>query len=181
MRSVNDTAAERRGAFRGAAVLALSILVGAPASAAPEFIARFDGTWEGDGEVLRNEDGKRRGVSCRVENSRKDNTSLTDGECRSMIIFKRDIGSEITLQPDGSFTGIYRGADTGPARLQGSLDGDTLELDMTYAKPVYGDHKAVMKITNPANGSYTVSVYDHVNADGELEQVSHIDFRRVED
>lgn len=180
MTMINHVAAARR--VLAPTSLALAVVVAAPAVAAPGngFIERFNGTWTGKGEVLRNEDGKTRDVNCRVENTTVENTSLTEGECRAMVIFKREIGSEITLQPDGTFTGVYRGADTGPAQLVGSLNGDTLEFEMTYAKPVFGDNKAVMKIINADDGTYSVSVYDNVESPDELTQVSRIDFNRVD-
>lgn len=181
MRSVNASAATCRVlAVFGLALGAVGF-VGQPARAGPGLIERFNGTWEGEGRVLRDEDGKTRGVNCRVENTLVRNTSKTAGECRAMIIFKREVGSEITLQPDGTFTGVYRGADNGPARLKGSLQGDTLELEMTYSKPVFGDNKALMKITIPADDAYSVSVYDHVESPEELTRVSLIEFRRVAD
>ncbi len=156
----------------------LACIIAAPAAAGEAFIDSFNGTWTGEGEVLRDEDGSTRSIACRVENTREANTAKTAGECRAMVIFRREIGSEITLRPDGSFTGTYIGADNGPATLEGSLDGDVLELRMTYAKPVYGDNEAVMRITSPAGGSYSVSVYDHVDDPDALERVSRIEFTR---
>lgn len=186
MRSVNPAAAARRvpSAARG---LLLALLAGAllvppvTAKAGEDFIERFGGTWSGDGEVLRKEDMSTRKISCRVENKRIETTSESNGQCRAMVIFTREVASEITVREDGTFSGIYRGADTGPATLEGSLEGDTLELQMTYAQPVFGDDKAVMRITNADDGTYSVAVFDQVDGDGDLEEVSRIEFRRVGD
>ena len=184
MRNVNAATVRSLVPSALAASLALGGLVVAassdPARAGTDFIERFTGSWKGEGRVLRNEDGSTRGVACRVENRQLENTSKTEGECRAMVIFRREVGSEITLQPDGTFTGVYHGADNGAAELVGSLRGDTLELRMTYEKPIYGDRDAIMKITNANDGTYSVAVYDDVDNEGEFEQVSLITFRKVD-
>lgn len=141
-----------------------------------DFIDRFAGDWSGRGEVLRHEDGSTRQVACEVTGATTEETARTEGRCRAMVIFVREIASDITLGPDGVFRGVYTGADNGAAELVGKLDGDTLVLDMTYEQPIHGDTEALMKITNADDGTYSVSVYDTVA--GEEKRVSRIEFKR---
>lgn len=146
-----------------------------PAKADPtDFLQRFDGSFSGSGTVLRDVDPSPRNVSCRLEGSRPSPTSLTiDGTCRAAVIFTREIGAEISVDASGTFSGVYRGAATGPARLSGGqLNGDTLTMRLTYGAPIYGDSDATMTITNAGQGGFTMTVTDEI--DGQTVQTSHV-------
>ena len=60
-----------------------------------------------------------------------------------MLVFSREFGADLSRDPkSGTYTGVYRGAKSGPARLSGQRKGSTLDLQVTWGREIYGDNKA---------------------------------------
>jgi hypothetical protein len=149
-----------------------------PAAAAQPFFDRFDGRWSGTGQVQRDVDPSPRSVKCTLTGQRNGPNKMSiAGTCRAAVIFTRKIGADLTFDPKSQrFTGSYTGSATGPAKLSGRLRGERLVLEITYAKPVYGDRKAVMTIANPGSRNFSMAVTDRV--EGRDKQTSSLSFRR---
>ena len=160
------------------AALAASLVGLAPASANQRYFDRFDGSWSGSGQVQRDIDPAARSVKCQLSGKRNGPNKMSiAGTCRAAVIFTRKIGADLTFDPKSQrFTGTYTGSATGPAKLSGRLRGDRLVLEITYAKPVYGDRKAVMTIANAGSRSFSMAVSDKV--EGRDKQTSSLSFRR---
>ena len=162
----------------GLAAIAASFVALAPAAAAQPFFDRFDGSWRGTGQVQRDIDPAPRAVKCSLSGKRNGPNSMSiAGTCRAAVIFSRKIGADLTFDPKTQrFTGNYTGSSTGPATLSGRLRGERLVLEITYAKVVYGDRKAVMTISNPGSKNFSMAVTDKVN--GRDKQTSSLSFSR---
>jgi hypothetical protein len=134
------------------------------ASAATDFLQRFDGKWSGSGLVQRNEGENPTQVNCTVRGNTGANGIAIGGTCRAYVLFTREIGAELTYDPKTErYTGVYRGSKIGPARLSGKRQGDALNLTVTWPKEVYGDRKANMTIRNTGGGTFSFVVTDEVN------------------
>ena len=163
---------------RIAAAAALSCLMMAGTAAAQtDFLERFEGAWSGEGTVMPNEEAGTRNVDCDVTGTAGGETIDISGECRAMLIFSRDIGAKLTRSGD-IYTGTYTGSKAGAAQLEGQLEGDTLNLTMTYPRPVNGDTKALMRITNPDDGQMTLTVLDQMGGTGEQVATTRISFQK---
>ena len=163
---------------RLAAALATMAVGLSVAHAEQPFFDRFDGSWRGNGQVQRDIDPAPRSVKCSLTGKRNGpNRMSIAGTCRAAVIFSRKIGADLTFDPKSQrFTGSYTGSATGPATLSGRLRGERLVLEITYAKVVYGDRKAVMTISNPGSRNFSMAVTDKV--DGRDKQTSSLSFSR---
>ena len=146
------------------------------ASADPStYLARFTGSFSGSGSVLRDVDPSPRSVSCRLSGQSASASVLSiAGTCRAAVIFTRQIDADISLDAgSGTFSGGYTGSETGPAQLSGGrLQGDTLTMTLTYARPTYGDRNATMTIVNSGNGQFMMTVTDEI--EGRVVQTSQM-------
>ena len=135
------------------AILLLALALGtAPAKASEaDYQKRFSASWSGGGQVLRDadRDPKPAKVNCRMDGSSGDDAIVVSGTCRAYLLFARPFEARVRFNPaSGRYTGIYSGARSGPAQLSGMRRGDTLDLTITWAKPVNGDRTARLSIRN---------------------------------
>ncbi|MCG8446096.1 MAG: hypothetical protein MI753_10305 [Hyphomicrobiales bacterium] len=160
-------------ALAGAMVLTPAAAVSA--IDAEEYLARFEGTWEGGGSVIRNVDAGPLNVSCQVTGRKESGQMSIAGQCRAALIFSRAIGADLTKK-NGRFVGTYVGSIIGPAQLAGSKSGDSIRLAMTWPEPVNGDTTATMILTNDGTGTFTMVVADEI--DGETVETTRVSFSR---
>lgn len=136
----------------GAALVSLATIATA---AVPEeaFVERFEGSWRGSGTVQENFESSTHNISCKMSGQGQGTAIKVDGSCRAALIFTRQIGASVRFDPaSGLYTGTYIGSPTGPAALSGKREGDTINLKVTWAKPVNGDREAQMTIVNTGSG-----------------------------
>jgi hypothetical protein len=139
------------GLKAGAAAAALMSFAAIAYAATPEeaFVQRFDGSWRGSGTVQENFESSTHNISCRMTGQGQGTAIDVSGSCRAAVIFTRQIGASVRFDPaTGLYTGTYVGSPTGPARLVGKRQGDTMHLNVTWAKPINGDREAQMIIVN---------------------------------
>jgi hypothetical protein len=132
---------------------ACAALAAAGAARADEtdFRRRFSADWSGGGRVVRDADKEPKpvNVSCRLNGRSEGATIDLGGTCRAYLVFTRPFGATVRYDPaTGRYTGIYRGARSGPAQLSGRRQGDTVNFIVTWAKPINGDRTARLSIRN---------------------------------
>ncbi len=142
--------------------LAFTLLAGAtlaPAQAAERpFLDRFLGSWSGSATVIDND--RPMNVTCQVTGAPDDNHISIKGHCNAGFI-SRAISADLTFDPkSGRYTGTYIGDDVGPAHLSGKRSGNTVQLTITWPKPVNGDTVAKMTIVNTGNGELKITLDD---------------------
>ena len=159
-----------------AAIVALS--VGAAAADETEFLQRFAGSWAGSGSVQRKADEGPRRVTCRIKGAPSQNGVSIGGTCRAAVVFTRDIGIDVRVDPgSGRYTGTYTGSTIGPASVSGRRRGDAVTLTITWPKPVNGDTEATMTIRNDGAGRLSISVTDKMPDGGEV-QTTNVTFEK---
>ncbi|KAA0970769.1 hypothetical protein FPY71_09840 [Aureimonas fodinaquatilis] len=162
------------------ALVTFAALAGtAYAQANNSYLQRFEGQFRGGGTVQRDVDPSPRRVTCTLDGQLQGANALAiQGTCRAAVIFTRRIGADIRFDPaSNSFSGIYTGSTTGPAQLSnGRLQNNQLVFDLTYAKAVYGDRNATMKINNAGDGKLSMIVTDQIN--GQTTQTSAISLQK---
>lgn len=141
------------------------------------FLGRFTSDWKGAGQVRRTADGDPWKVNCAISQSHDGNRIALDGSCRAALLFTREIGAHLVFNPKtGLYTGTYVGAKVGPAALSGRRNGDSLQLTITWPKPVNGDTKAALTIRNEGKGRMQILVQDQL--DGRTITTTDILFQR---
>ncbi|MEX6508993.1 hypothetical protein [Jiella sp. M17.18] len=140
--------------------------------------AGYSGQWRGGGSVRVHQFPVPLNVSCSVEGSSSGKRSFSlDGTCRAMVFMSRKIRADLTLDPrTGVYRGVYIGSSTGPAKLAGRMRGDTLDLQVTWAKVIYDDNKARMVIRNPNGRNFSMQVIEKIN--GKRTMISNLAFHR---
>lgn len=150
-------------------LLCLASILGSPvplawAGGEQAFIDRFDGSWSGSGTIITGAVTLKPG--CRTTGERGVNHMRIEGTCSVFVISVR-IGADITYDPaSGRYNGTYIGAKVGPAAVVGKRSGDTVNLTITWPKPVYGDTSARMAMKNTGDGSLRLTIFDNVAPDG---------------
>lgn len=162
------------------AVLAATafLATGLSAFADTSYFERFNGNWSGGGSVRLDTMPAPVNVSCDAAGARtKANAFSLNARCSAMLVFSREFGADLSRDPNsGAFTGVYRGAKSGPARLAGQRKGSTLDLQVTWGRKVYGDDKARMLIRHDGGNAFTIQVIDQI--DGKPVVVSDLSFDR---
>ena len=158
----------------------LALALGAFLAAAPaqsqeaDFLSRFEGKFSGSGKVSRNETENPTTVRCTMKGQVSANTVSMSGTCRAAVIFSRKISAQLRVDESGNYTGTYIGSSIGPARLSGKRRGDSVNLTITWPKPVRGDTTAQMTIRNSGSGQLAITITDEVPAGGPRAQVSSL-------
>ena len=148
-------------------------------AAESDFLQRFEGSWSGSGTVSRNEAENPNNVQCTMAGNASATGISMNGTCRAAVIFSRNISADIRYDPgSGRYSGTYVGSTIGPARLSGRRKGDAVVLTITWPKPVRGDTKAIMVISNPGNGQLGITVTDEIQPGGPKAQVTRLALRQ---
>ena len=160
----------------GLIALALTLPAAAAGASTPAgeqaFIDLFRGSWAGAGTVLKFSAPLT--VSCRAVGRPTTNRVVIDGSCSVSIISVR-IGADITYDPQADrYTGTYIGAKVGPARVVGKRTGSTVNLAITWPKPVNGDTSARMTIENAGKGSLHLTIFDNLVPGGPEKKTTDV-------
>jgi hypothetical protein len=127
------------------------------------FHDRFEGRWQATGTIQRTVDPAPRRVTCGVTGQATERQIAIGGTCRAAVIVTRAISANLTYDPaSGRYVGTYIGSQAGPARLDGTRQGDTLQLTVTYAQPVGTDNTARMIIQHAGGNQFTLTVMDQL-------------------
>jgi hypothetical protein len=143
----------------GVVCVAAGVAAGSVRAEEGSFLNRFKGNWSGAGTVMDHAMPLR--VSCSATGEPAQNHIVVQGNC-GIAIISRQMIADLTFDPrSGRYIGTYTGSKVGPARLSGKRQGDTIDLVITWPKPVNGDTKAKLLIENPGNGSLRIMVNDN--------------------
>lgn len=145
-----------------------------------EFLERFAARWTGGGTVLRDADRnpKSLNVSCSLDRSQNAKRINVNGSCRAALLFTRPFGASLTFDPaTGRYNGTYIGANSGPASLSGRRSGDSLNLTVTWSKPINGDRTAHLTIRNDGR-TLAIRLVDKAGAAGPEVTTTDLRFAR---
>jgi hypothetical protein len=148
-------------------------------SSEKEFFQRFAARWTGGGTVIRdaNRNAQRLDVSCSLGQSQRTNVIRVNGSCRAFI-FTRPFNAGLTYDPtSGEYKGTYVDPTSGPAALSGRRSGSTLNLTMTWSKPVNGDRTAHLTIRNDGR-NLAIQVRDRAGGGGPTLTTTDLRFAR---
>ncbi len=163
-----------RGVSVALGVFALGVVsFGAQASISEaEFLGLFHGAWAGSGTVIKGSLPWQ--VKCHAVGSPSQNHIAIKGDCNVAIV-SVPIAADITFDPaTGRYSGTYIGAKVGPAHLSGVRSGSTVNLAITWPKPVNGDTRARMVIENDGHGNLRIMVSDNLVPGGPEQRTSDI-------
>lgn len=127
------------------------------------------GSWAGAGVVQKDDESRPMNVRCEIEGARNDDRIGFDGECRAMLILRREIGADLIF--DGErFRGTYKGSLAGVAALDGAEvpEGDRVVLQMRFPREVNGDDVAVMTIHLHGEDAFTIETVDRMQSGTDL-------------
>jgi hypothetical protein len=152
---------------------AFAALTGPAFASEADYLKRFDGSFKGAGKVRTEAAGSPYNVKCDVSGNATETRVSLGGTCRAMAIVTRKIGADLTVSPDGTYSGTYTGSKIGPAAVQGRRSGDNVVLTVTWPKPVNGDKKAIMTISNSGNG-FSFAVDDEATPGGQVVRMTDV-------
>lgn len=165
---------DTRLAFAAAAFTAFA---GAAEASEAEYLKRFEGSFSGSGKVRTEADSSPWNVKCTVSGDATATTINLDGTCRAMAIVTRKIGADLKVSPDGTYSGVYTGSKIGPAQIEGRRNGNQVVLTVHWPKPVNGDQKATMIISNSGNG-FSFIVDDEASPGGPKVRMTQVNLTR---
>ncbi|MEM9224512.1 MAG: hypothetical protein AAGB11_19225 [Pseudomonadota bacterium] len=158
---------------------AAMIIVAAPVLAEEAPIANITGEWTGKGFVQKGEDSRKINVNCKIDGEQTGDEIEFGGDCRAMLVMKREIGAQLTREGD-IYTGTYKGSELGIADLEGSFENpDELVLQMRFPRKVNGDDLARMTIQTMNEDEFRITTVDMTEAGNEF-TTSEITFQREE-
>lgn len=164
----------RRLAFGG---MAASVVFATSAFAqSTGYFQRFVGGWTGGGTAKVEQIAKPLNVKCTATGNSASSTAFDlTAHCRALLIMNKTLGANITLNPKtGVYTGVYTGSSSGPAKLVGRRQGDTLVLKVTWGRKIYDDNVAQMLIKNNNGTAFNMRVIEQIG--GKPVTVSDISF-----
>jgi len=147
-----------------------------PANSAPtSFFERLSGNWSGSGEAYVTKFGEI-SANCRVSVSEASKQIEMRGSCGTLI-FRQALGLKLKNSGGNKFTGVYTGSKTGPAKLEGTLQGNRLVLNIRWGGLVNGDRTARMILERTGPNSFSQTVVDEVS--GKMRSTSSFAFKRL--
>jgi hypothetical protein len=153
----------------------LSALVMSGAQAAPsKFFDKLSGSWSGSGKAYVTKFGEI-SAHCRVAIIGSDTKVAMDGSC-GMLVFRQALGLSIRHDGGNKYVGTYTGSKTGPAKLEGTLQGDRLLMTIRWGGLVNGDRTAEMVLQRTGPNSFAQIVNDKVG--GKSRSTSTFAFAR---
>jgi hypothetical protein len=164
-------------AFAGAMISSAAV---APVQAAEEdYINRFQGSWTGSGKAKRPQDSSPWNVKCTMTGNSGNQSIVINGTCRAAIVASREFAANIKYNPRSkTYSGIYTGARVGPARVSGKRRGDAVVMTVTWPKPLHGDTKATLTISNRGNGQMGIVLRDNLTPRGPIETTTDVTLRK---
>ena len=152
-----------------------SVLLVSTAQAAPnKFFDSLSGSWSGSGNAYMKKYGDI-SANCRVAVEGTDTQVAMNGSC-GMLVFRQALGLSIRNVGGNKYVGTYTGSKTGPAKLEGTLRGDRLVMNIKWGGLVNGDRSAQMVLQRTGPNSFTQVVNDSV--DGKSRSTSNFSFKR---
>jgi hypothetical protein len=138
------------------------------------FFNHLSGRWAGSGRAYLAKFGEV-SAKCRFAVSGAETQIAMKGSC-GMLGFRQSLGLTIKNAGGNRFTGTYTGSRTGPAKLEGTLHGDRLIMNIRWGGLVNGDRTAQMVLERTGPNSFSQTVLDKVA--GKTRRTSSFAFKR---
>jgi hypothetical protein len=124
------------------------------------FFNSLSGSWSGSGQAYLKKLGEI-SANCRLAVTGAETQVAMTGSCGALV-FRQALGIMIKNAGGNRYVGTYTGAKTGPARLEGTLQGDRLVMTIKWGGLVNGDRTAQMVIERTGPNSFAQTVNDKV-------------------
>ena len=157
-----------------ATALASALLISAAQAAPSNFFDNLSGSWSGSGQAYVTKYGDIT-ANCRVAISGAETKVAMNGSC-GMLVFRQALGLSIRNAGGNRYIGTYTGSKTGPAKLDGTLQGDRLVMNIKWGGLVNGDRTAQMVLERTGPNSFAQIVSDKV--EGKSRSTSNFAFVR---
>jgi len=158
-----------------AAALSAALLIPAAQAASSKFFDNLSGSWSGSGKAYVTKYGEI-SANCRVAITGAESKVAMNGSC-GMLVFRQALGLSIRNAGGNRYVGTYTGSKTGPARLEGTLQGDRLVMTIKWGGLVNGDRTAQMVLQRTGPNSFAQIVNDTV--EGKKRKTSNFAFVRT--
>lgn len=143
----------------------------------PDYLNSLEGTWQGSGIVKVKTHIPEVPVDCKFVSTATDTSIKLDGLCTALLVIRKAVTAELLVSND-QYSGIYLGARTGPAGLNGSRDGNTIQLKITWADEVNGDRMARMDIAKVDEDIMVLQITDIDPSSGKPVTTSRFNLKR---
>jgi len=100
-----------------------------------------------------------------------------DGSCRALVVVTRGFKAKVNTSGN-SYSGTYVGVSGKPSTLAGSREGNTINLDVTWANEIYGDRKATMIIQKVGETGLLIKTVDKDPSSGKPIVTTELDLKR---
>ena len=157
-----------------ATAFSTALLISTAQAAPNKFFDNLSGSWSGSGKAYVTKYGDI-SANCRVAVQGADNQVAMNGSC-GMLVFRQALGLSIRNAGGNKYVGSYTGSKTGPAKLEGTLRGDSLVMNIKWGGLVNGDRTAQMVLQRTGPDSFTQIVNDSVG--GKSRSTSNFSFKR---
>ena len=132
-----------------------------PAIAAPNtFFNHLAGNWSGGGRAYLPRAGEV-SVNCQLKIMGSETNISMKGTC-GLFLFRQGLGFNLRNVGGVKYVGTYTGSRTGPAGLEGMLNGNELDLTINWGGLVNGDRTAKMILKRTGPNTFTQTVIDSV-------------------
>ncbi len=142
-----------------------------------DFLKSIEGQWAGGGEVLTKIGGNKVDVSCRMQSDAQSSQFSMNGTCRALAVVTRSFKASVKASGD-SYSGNYIGVSGKPSTLAGSREGNTINLNVTWANAIYGDRKAKMTIEKVGEDGLRIRTIDQDPTSGKSIVTTQLDLQR---
>ena len=149
-------------------------------SAAPEFLARYAGSFSGSGTILEGPEASPHKVRCSFTILQQGATDLSlQGTCRAYLIVARSVSARLSWDPrSGQVTGTYSGSRVGMAQLSGRQVGTDFDLTIQWPRPLYGDMAAEMSVVSFDPDRLRIVVTDRIGVNGPVRATTDLTLLR---
>ncbi|EUB98340.1 hypothetical protein PMI07_006654 [Rhizobium sp. CF080] len=142
-----------------------------------DFLKSIEGQWTGGGSVLTKLGGSNVNVSCNMQSDAASSSFSMNGTCRALAVVSRSFTANVKAS-GASYSGNYTGVSGKPSKLEGSRNGNTINLDVTWANPIYGDRAAKMTIEKVGDDGLRIRTIDRDPDTGKSIVTTQLDLRR---
>lgn len=154
--------------------LSSALLISSAHAARNTFFDNLSGSWSGSGQAYVTKYGDIT-ANCRVAISGAETKVAMNGSC-GKLVFRQALGLSIRNVGGNRYIGTYTGSKTGPAKLDGTLQGDRLVMNIKWGGLVNGDRTAQMVLERTGPNSFAQIVNDKV--EGKSRSTSNFVFVR---
>ena len=137
-----------------------ALMVSSAQAAPNSFFDSLSGSWSGSGKAYVTKYGDI-SAKCRLAITGGESKVAMNGSC-GMLVFRQALGLSIRNVGGNRYVGTYTGSKTGPAKLEGTLRGDRLVMNIKWGGLVNGDRTAQMVLQRTGPNSFAQIVNDRV-------------------